>query len=123
MSYKRHFDTVAFDVRDNASMLFFARTAADGDIEDYLLLVRPSGDELGDTIYMEINENQLGAQDMIREVQLSGNILTLDLKEPASELDGAARIVISFDDSEQNRNSIRTGAFRVFGNTLTGGRA
>ncbi len=72
---------------------------------------------------MEINENQLGAEDMIREVQLSGNILTLDLKEPASELDGAARIIISFDDSEQNRNSIRTGVFRVFGNTLTGGKA
>ena len=28
MSGSRHYDTVAFDVRDNATMLFFARTTA-----------------------------------------------------------------------------------------------
>ena len=65
MSGSRHYDTVAFDVRDNATMLFFARTTAAGDIEDYLLLMRAEGDDLDDAIYIEINENQLAGHDLI----------------------------------------------------------
>lgn len=45
MSASRHYDTVAFDVRDNATMLFFARTTAEGDIDDYLLLMRTIEDD------------------------------------------------------------------------------
>ena len=59
MSASRHFDTVAFDVRDNATMLFFARTNAAGDIEDYLLLMRAVGEDFDDAIFLEINEKQL----------------------------------------------------------------
>jgi len=51
MSASRHYDTVAFDVRDNATMLFFARTSAAGDIEDYLLLMRTIGEDFDDTIF------------------------------------------------------------------------
>jgi len=35
MSTSHHYDTVAFDKRDNATMLFFARTTPGGDIDDY----------------------------------------------------------------------------------------
>ena len=45
MSHSRSYDTVAFDVRDNATMLFFARTSDEGDIQDYLLLMRAVEDE------------------------------------------------------------------------------
>ena len=31
MADSRHYDTVAFDVRDNATMLFFAKTTETGD--------------------------------------------------------------------------------------------
>ena len=44
MANSRHFDTVAFDVRDNAAMLFFADTDSSGDIKSYLLLMRASGE-------------------------------------------------------------------------------
>ena len=55
MSASRHYDTVAFDVRDSATMLFFARTSADGDIDDYLLLMRTIGEDFDDTIILEVN--------------------------------------------------------------------
>jgi hypothetical protein len=123
MSDSRHYDTVAFDVRDNATMLFFARTTAVGDIEDYLLLMRAEGEEFDEAIYIEINENQLAGHDLIQEARMTGNMLTLELREPAAELDGASEIVLTYDDSPENRTNIETGAFRVLGNTLAGGNA
>ncbi len=123
MSGSRHYDTVAFDIRDNATMLFFARTTAAGDIEDYLLLMRAEGDDLDDAIYIEINENQLAGHDLIQKARMTGNMLTLELKEPVAELDGASEIVLTYDDSPENRTSMKSGAFRVLGNALAGGHA
>jgi hypothetical protein len=123
MSSSRHYDTVAFDVRDNATMLFFARTTSAGDIEDYLLLMRAEGDGFEEAIYIEINEDQLAGHDLIQEARMSGNMLTLELREPVAELDGASEIVLTYDDSPENRISIETGAFRVLGNALAGGNA
>jgi hypothetical protein len=80
MSDGRHYDTVAFDVRDNATMLFFARTTAAGDIEDYLLLMRAEGEEFDEAIYIEINENQFAGHDLIQEARMTGNMLTLELR-------------------------------------------
>ena len=45
MTESRQYDTVAFDVRDNATMLFFAKTTDAGDINDYLLLMRTVDDD------------------------------------------------------------------------------
>ena len=56
MSEARHYDTVAFDVRDNATMLFFANTSDDEDISDYLLLMRTVDEDFDESIYIEINE-------------------------------------------------------------------
>ena len=123
MSNSRHYDTVAFDVRDNAIMLFFARTTAAGDIEDYLLLMRAEGEEFDEAIYIEINENQFAGHDLIQEARMTGNMLTLELRKPMVELDGASEIVLTYDDSPENRTSIETGVFRVLGNTLAGGNA
>ena len=123
MSGGRHYDTVAFDVRDNATMLFFARTTAAGDIEDYLLLMRAEGDDIEEAIYIEINENQFAGHDLIQEARMTGNMLTLELREPVAELDGASEIVLTYDDSPENRASIESGAFRVLGDTLAGGHA
>jgi hypothetical protein len=123
MSSSRHYDTVAFDVRDNATMLFFARTTAAGDIEDYLLLMRAEGEDLDDAIYIEINEHQFAGHDLIQEARMTGNMLTLELKEPVAELNGASEIVLTYDDSPENRTSIESGAFRVLGHALAGGHA
>ena len=123
MPNSRNYDTVAFDVRDNATMLFFARTTASGDIEDYLLLMRADGEEYDDAIYLEINERQFAGHDLIREARMTGNILTLELREPAEELQGAAEIVVTYDDTPENKASIESGAFRVLGDALTGGHA
>lgn len=123
MSDNRHFDTVAFDVRDNASMLFFARTTSGGDIEDYLLIMRAEGENFDDAVYLEINEQQFAGHDLVRQARMTGNIITLDLREPADELAGAQEIVLSFDDTDDNKSSVEAGAFRVFGNLLTGGNA
>lgn len=123
MASNRHYDTVAFDVRDNAAMLFFARTTAAGDIEDYFLLMRAKGEEFGEALFIEINENQLAGQDLIQEARMTGNMLTLELSEPVDELDGASEIVLTYDDSPENRTSVEAGAFRVLGDTLEGGNA
>lgn len=123
MPSNRHYDTVTFDVRDNATMLFFARTTAAGDIEDYLLLMRAEGDGLDEAVYIEINENQFSGHDLIQEARMTGNMLTLELRESSAELDGASHIVLTYDDSPENRTSIESGAFRVLGNTLAGGHA
>ncbi len=119
----RHDDTVAFDVRDNATMLFFARTTPEGDINDYLLLMRTIEENFDESMYIEINEHQFGGHNLIREAALMGNSLTLTLHEPAEELGGATKIVLTYADTPENGTSIERGAFRVLGDTLSGGNA
>ena len=123
MTESRNYDTVAFDVRDNATMLFFAKTTDVGDINDYLLLMRTVDDEFDESIYIEINEQQFGGHNLIREAALTGNILTLRLHEPAEELGGIGDIVLTWAETTENLDSIEMGAFRVFGDTLVGGNA
>ena len=123
MADSRHYDTVAFDVRDNATMLFFAKTTDEGDISEYLLLMRTIDEEFDESIYIEINEQQFGGHDLIREASLTGNVLTLRLHEMADELDGTSDIVLTWTDTTENMDSIEAGAFRVFGDTLVGGNA
>jgi hypothetical protein len=123
MSCHRNYDTVAFDVRDNAMMLFFARTSARGEIDDYLLLMRGQSEDFGAKIYLEVNEQQFAGHDLIREVQMKDNILTLHLREPAAPLDGATEIVVSYAASAENRAVVEAGALRVLGDCLTGGHA
>lgn len=123
MSASRHYDTVAFDVRDNATMLFFAKTGDNGEIDDYLLLVRTIDDDFDESMYVEVNERQEGGQDLLREAQLIGNILTLKFSRPMEVLDGASEIALSFSETPENLNGIEVGAFRVLGDALTGGNA
>lgn len=123
MPINRRYDTVAFDVRENATMLFFASTTATGDIDDYLLLMRAEGDELDESLYLEINERQFGGDALIREARLTGNVLTLTFAEPLAALDGATEFVLTYDDTAPNKASIEAGAFRVLGNALCGGNA
>lgn len=123
MSDSRFYDTVAFDVRDNATMLFFARTSEEGDIDDYLLLMRTVEDDFESSMYIEINEKQFGGHDLVSEAVLMGTTLTLRLHQPAAELGGISEIVLSFADTPDNGASIEAGAFRVLGDTLTGGNA
>ena len=123
MANSRSYDTVAFDVRDNATMLFFARTTAEGDIDDYLLLMRTIDEDFDSTTYIEINEQQFGGHDLIREAALMGNTLTLHLHEPAKELGGVTEIVLTWADTPENGASIEAGAFRVLGESMTGGNA
>jgi len=123
MPESRFYDTVAFDVRDNATMLFFARTSEEGDIDDYLLLMRTVEDDFDSSMYIEINEKQFGGHDLVKEAVLIGSTLTLRLHEPAAELGGISEIVLSFADTTENGASIEAGAFRVLGDTLAGGNA
>ncbi|MDX1509158.1 MAG: hypothetical protein R3358_12805 [Woeseiaceae bacterium] len=120
MSHSRYYDTVAFDVRDNATMLFFAKTSAEGDIEDYLLLMRAIEEDFDESLYIEINEHQFGGHNLLSDAQLLGNTLTLNLHKPAKELDNASQIVLTFDATENNLSSIEAGAFRVLGDALAG---
>lgn len=123
MSHSRSYDTVAFDVRDNATMLFFARTSDEGDIQDYLLLMRAVEDNFDESLYIEINENQFGGHNLLSEARLLDNTLTLVLHEPAEELDNASEIVLTFEATESNLASMEAGAFRVLGDAMTGGNA
>ena len=123
MSGSRSYDTVAFDVRENATMLFFARTTPEGDIDDYLLLVRTVEEDFDSSTYIEINEKQFGGHNLIREAELVGNMLTLHFHEPADELDGARQLVLTWADTRENGDSIEAGAFRVLGEAMTGGNA
>lgn len=123
MADSRQYDTVAFDVRDNATMLFFAKTTKEGDISDYLLLMRAVEEDFDESIYIEINEEQFGGHNLIREAALTGNILVLRLHEPAESLGGISDIVLTWADTAENLQSIEAGAFRVFGDTLVGGNA
>ena len=123
MAGNRNYDTVAFDVRDNATMLFFARTTPEGDIADYLLLMRTIEEDFDSSTYIEINEQQFGGHNLIREAALVGNTLTLHLHEPATELGGVTEIVLTWADTPENGASIEAGAFRVLGEAITGGNA
>lgn len=123
MTGNRNYDTVAFDVRDNATMLFFARTTPEGDIADYLLLMRTIEEDFDSSTYIEINEQQFGGHNLIREATLVGNTMTLHLHEPAAELGGVTEIVLTWADTPENGASIEAGAFRVLGEAMTGGNA
>ncbi|MGI9204132.1 MAG: hypothetical protein ACR2Q3_08985 [Woeseiaceae bacterium] len=123
MSSSRHYDTVAFDVRDNATMLFFAKTSASGDIQDYLLLMRAEGEELDGEIFLEINEQQFAGSEMISEAHMTGNMLTLEFQGPVEEFDGESQLVLVFDDTPENKTAMEAGAFRVLGEKLSGGNA
>lgn len=123
MPHSRFYDTVAFDVRDNATMLFFARTSDEGDIKDYLLLMRAIEEDFDESLYIEINEHQFGGHNLLSEARLLDNTLTLSLHEPAKELENASEIQITFEATENNLSSIEKGAFRVLGDALKGGNA
>lgn len=123
MTGSRHYDTVAFDVRDNATMLFFAKTGENGEIDDYLLIVRTIDEDFDESMYIEVNERQEGGHDLLREARLIGNMLTLRFNEPMDVLDGASELSLSFAETPENLNGIEVGAFRVLGDALTGGNA
>ncbi len=123
MSRSRSYDTVAFDVRDNAAMLFFAKTTDTGDIGEYLLLMRAEGEGFDEAVYIEVNEQQFAGKDKISEARLTGNMLTLELREPAEELDGVSEIVLTYDETPENQANVEAGVFRVLGATLVGGNA
>ncbi len=122
MRASRHYDTVAFDVRDNATMLFFANTANE-DITDYLLLMRTIDDDFDESFYIEINEQQFGGHDLLREAELRGNVLTLRLRPGADVPDNLREIVLTWAETEDNLENIEAGAFRVLGDSLVGGNA
>lgn len=123
MADSRHYDTVAFDVRDNATMLFFAKTTGAGDIEDYLLMVRTIEDDFDESMHIEINEKQFGGHDLLAEAELLGNTLTLRFKEAVEALDGASELALTFAETQENLTSLEVGAFRVLGDALKGGHA
>ena len=123
MAGSRQYDTVAFDVRDNATMLFFAKTTETGDIADYLLLVRTIEDDFDESMHIEINEKQFGGHDVLEEARLIGNTLTLKFRDAVDALDGADELALTFMETQENLNSIEAGAFRVLGDALTGGHA
>jgi hypothetical protein len=123
MSDSRHYDTVAFDVRDNATMLFFAKTSEGGDIDDYLLIVRTIEDDFDETMHIEINDKQFDGHDLLTEARLIGNTLKLIFNGPVEALEGASEIMLTFAETPENLSGIEVGAFRVLGDTLTGGNA
>lgn len=123
MAAERHFDTVAFDVRDDTSMLFFAKTTDAGDIQDYLLIMRAEGEDNEEEVYLEVNEQLLAGHNLIREARMTGNVLALELHEPAEALGGVNELVLTFDNTSENKVSLETGAFRVLGSLLAGGHA
>ena len=123
MTQTSHYDTVAFDVRDNAAMLFFADTAESGDINNYLLLMRAGEGGLSGALCLEVNEEQVSGDDVIREAKLTANVLTLRLQPSAAARFGGEELVLSFDDTDANRAGIEAGALRVLGDKLTGGNS
>ena len=123
MSVSRHYDTVAFDVRENATILFFARTRDNGEIDDYLLLMRAEGEDFDQAVYIEVNEQQFAGHDLIADAQISGNMLILKLRNPAPEFNGATELVLTYDETGENKQNLESGAFRVLGDKLSGGNA
>jgi hypothetical protein len=123
MADSRQYDTVAFDVRDNATMLFFAKTTGTGDIVDYLLMVRTIEDDFDESMHIEINEQQFGGHDLLAEAELLGNTLILRFKQGIEALDGASELALTFAETQENLTSLEIGAFRVLGDALKGGHA
>lgn len=123
MTSTRHFDTVAFDVRDNAAMLFFADTRRSGDIRSYLLLMRAEGENADGNLYLEIDETQLIGERVVETAELAGNELRLTLHEDAADTFGDNEFVLTFEDNDHNRAGIESGALRVLGEVLSGGEA
>ncbi len=123
MTDSRQYDTVSFDVRDNAMMLFFAKTTEIGEIADYLLLMRTIEEDFNESTYLEVNEQDFGGHNLIREASLTGNVLTLHLAEPAKELGNITDIVLTWSETTENLDAIEVGAFRVLGDMLVGGNA
>jgi hypothetical protein len=123
VSKSRYYDTVAFDVRDNATMLFFAKTSSESDIEDYLLLLRTVDEEFDESLYIEVNEQQFGGHELLKSAALVGNTLTLRLHEPAAELGNSDEIVLTFAETAENLTALEAGLFRVLGDALEGGHA
>ena len=123
MSNDHHYDTVAFDVRDNTTMLFFAKTAEPGDINDYLLLMRTIGEDFDETLTIEINEEQVSGPKLIEDAQLIGNTLKLTLDDSVADWRGTRDLVLTFEETADNLASIEAGAFRVLGDSLSGGHA
>jgi len=104
-------------------MLFFARTNEDGDIDDYLLLMRTIDEDFNDLIFLEVNDEQLPGNEIIRRAEMSDNMLTLVFAAPVVAIGGASELVITFDNSEKNRSAMGSGAFVVLGEKLSGGHA
>jgi hypothetical protein len=123
MPDSRVYDTVAFDVRDNATMLFFAMTSDTGDILDYVLLMRTIDDDFDESLYIEANEKRVDGSELLREAHLIGNSLRLVLKRPVPELGNSSEFVLVFDETENNLANVEVGAFRVLGDALVGGNA
>ncbi|MEM6511374.1 MAG: hypothetical protein AAF660_00060 [Pseudomonadota bacterium] len=123
MSGLHHYDTVAFDVRDNTTMLFFAKTAEPGDIDDYLLVMRTINDDFDEILTVEINEEQVSGEALIDEARLMGNTLQFTLGDSMREWLGADALTISFEETSENIASIEAGAFRVLGDLIAGGNA
>ena len=123
MANSRSYDRVAFDVRENTTMLFFAKTHKEGDIDEYLLLMRTESEELNSPIYIEMNDNQFSGHNLIQEARLTGNVLTLELCEPAAELDDASENVLTYDETPENQANIEAGVIGVLFNKLVGGNA
>ena len=122
MSNNHHYDTVAFDVRDNATMLFFAQTGEHGDIDRYFLIVRTIEDDFDETLHIEIDDRQVGGKEFLSQARLVGNTLTLVAREP-SDLLGGREFVLTFEETPENLASLEAGAFRVLGDVLVGGTA
>ncbi len=123
MSGLHHYDTVAFDVRDNTTMLFFAKTAEPGDIDDYLLVMRTINEDFDEILTVEINEEQVTGEKLIEEARLMGNTLLFRLGESMRDWLGADEITVSFEETSENFASIEAGAFRVLGDLIAGGNA
>ena len=122
MPAARHYDTVVFEERDNARMLFFAKTTPTGDIGAYLLMTR-AGTDTGNILMLEVDERQDAGDDLIVEATLTGNVLALSFSRPVAGLDGDTEALISYDDTAGNRAAIEAGVFPVLAGQLTGGHA
>ena len=123
MSRSHAYDTVAFDVRDNTTMLFFARTSEEGDIQDYLLLMRSVESNFDEIFSLETNEQLINIHEVLEDAHLLGNTLTLNFNAPVKILGNCRQFVLTFDETESNLANMESGAFRVLGDYLKGGTA
>lgn len=119
----RHYNAVAFDVRENMPMLFFARTGAKGEIEDYLLIMRIPGTGPEEQLVIEVNDVQLPGSELVRKATMDENTLTLYFRRKVREFNNAAKLVVTFDNSRDNKACMERGAFRVLGDMLSCGHA